>query len=298
MKKPSLRDLEAFREVARHANFSKAADHLGVSRSALSHIIKGLEQYLGAQLLRRTTRSVSLTSAGEHLLTGISPILSNLDQLLFNAGHDQSHLFGEIRINGSEWAIGYLFEEVIPIFSEHYPNIKLDCVCDGELSDIVEEGFDVGIRLWESVPKDMVAIPLGPKIRFVAVASPKYLKQYSTPKTPSELSKHRCIRQRLPSGKRYHWEFSKNDQSVAVDVPGHISLDNNNVMVKAATLGLGIAFVPECYAIDQIKAGNLISVLNDWRPEEPGFYVYFPRYRHMSNSLRVFLDVIKEHTTN
>jgi len=294
MKKPSLNDLEAFREVAHQRSFSKAADHLGVSRSALSHVIKGLEAYLGSQLLRRTTRSVSLTPAGEHLFSGLSPILSDLDKLLFETGHDKEHLFGEIRINGSESAIAYLLEKIVPTFREHYPSIKLDFVCDGELSDITQDGFDAGIRLGESLLKDMIAIPLGPKIRFIAVASPQYLNQYPAPITPIELNKHHCIRQRLPSGKRYHWEFFKDEQSVSVDVPGYISLDNNNLIVSAATQGMGVAFVPENYAKEQIASGNLIKVLEDWCPEEPGFHIYFPRYRHMSKSLRAFIDVIKE----
>lgn len=294
MKKPSLNDLEAFREVAHQRSFSKAADYLGVSRSALSHVIKGLEAYLGSQLLRRTTRSVSLTSAGEHLFLGLTPILNDLDRLLFETGHDKEHLFGEVRINGSESAIAYLLEHIVPKFREHYPSIKLDLVSDGELSDITKDGFDVGIRLGESLLKDMIAIPLGPKVRFIVVASPQYLNQYPTPIIPIELNQHHCIRQRLPSGKRYHWEFFKNGQSVSVDVPGDISLDNNNLMVNAAIQGMGIAFIPEHYAKEQIASGNLIEILEDWCPEETGFHIYFPRYRHMSKSLRAFVDVVKE----
>jgi DNA-binding transcriptional LysR family regulator len=295
MKKPSLNDLEAFREVANQRSFSKAADHLGVSRSALSHVIKGLEAYLGSQLLRRTTRSVSLTPAGQHLFSGLSPILRDLDQLLFDAGNGKEHLFGEVRINGSESAIAFLLEQVIPRFREHYPGIKLDLVSDGELSDIIEGGFDAGIRLGESLLKDMIAIPLGHKVRFIVVASPQYLQQYPAPITPSELNHHQCIRQRLPSGKRYHWEFFKNGQSVTLDVPGNISLDNNTLMVSAAAQGMGIAFVPENYAKAQIASGNLVKILEDWCPVEPGFHIYFPLYRHMSKSLRAFINVIKEY---
>lgn len=294
MKKPSLNELEVFREVAHQHSFSKAADQLGISRSAISHIIKGLEENLGSQLLRRTTRSVSLTPAGEHLLSGVSSILNELDELLFETGQDEQHLQGEIRINGSESAIAYLLEKIVPTFKQHYPNIKLDLVCDGKLSDIIAQGFDAGIRLGQAVPKDMIAIPMGPEIRFIAVASPQYLEKHPAPLTPNELHSHQCIRQRLPSGKRYHWEFYKNAQTIAVDVPGDISLDNNNLMVNAAVLGLGIAYVPQSYAEQQIKSGELEIILEDWCPKEAGFYVYFPRYRHMSSSLRVLLDLIKQ----
>ncbi|MGE4261061.1 LysR family transcriptional regulator [Shewanella sp.] len=293
MRKPSLTDLEAFREVAHLRSFSKAADHLGVSRSALSHLVKGLEAYFGSQLLRRTTRSVSLTPAGENLINGLSPILSDLEQLLLDTSNDKEHLFGEVRINGSESAIEYVLNSIVPPLRAQYPGIKLDLVSDGKLSDIVEHGFDAGIRLKDFVPQDMIAIPIGSKVRFIAVASPQYLEQFPPPKTPHELHKHHCIRQRLPSGKRYHWEFSRHGESLTIDVPGDISLDNSNLMVKAAIQGLGIAFVPESYAKDQIASGRLTIILDDWCPDEPGFHVYFPQYRHMSRSLRAFLDVVK-----
>ncbi|MBJ7537118.1 LysR substrate-binding domain-containing protein [Marinomonas transparens] len=202
-------------------------------------------------------------------------------------------MFGEVRINGSESAIEYVLNSIVPPLKDLYPGIKLDLVSDGKLSDIVEHGFDAGIRLKDFVPKDMIALPMGPKVRFIAVALPQYLKQYPSPTTPNELHKHHCIRQRLPSGKRYHWEFSKHGGSVTIDVSGDISLDNNNLMVKAAVQGLGIAFVPESLAKAQIASGTLTVILDDWCPEEPGLHVYFPQYRHMFRSLRAFLDVVK-----
>ena len=165
--------------IEKHFHFCKAADHLGTSRSALSHVIKGLEAYLGCQLLRRTTRSVYLTPTEEHLFSGLSPILSDLDQLLFDSGHDKEHLFREVRINGNESAIAYLLEQIVPIFRERYPSIKLDLISDGKLSDITQDGFDAGIRLGESLLKDMIAIPLGPEVWFIVVASPQYLNQYT-----------------------------------------------------------------------------------------------------------------------
>ncbi|WP_115720491.1 LysR family transcriptional regulator [Gallaecimonas mangrovi] len=294
MKQPSLDELTAFREIAQQRSFRKAADQLGVSRSALSHVMKGLEDKMGVQLLRRTTRSVSLTEAGDRLLSGLSPLLGGLEQLLFDVGHDQQHLFGEVRINGSEAAIAYLLDKVVPTFKQRYPGIGLDLVCNGQLIDIVAQQFDAGIRLGEAVPKDMVALPLGPKWRFIAVASAQYLASHPAPVVPEDLHHHHCIRQRLPSGKRYHWEFAKNGQAVAVDVPGQLSLDNNTLMVKAAAQGLGIAYVPEGYAHALLARGQLQMVLDDWCPLESGLYLYFPRYRHMAPGLRALVDVVKE----
>lgn len=293
MKKPSFDEMTAFCEVALQGSYSKAADHLGVSRSALSHVIKGLEKQVGAQLLRRTTRSVSLTEAGESLLGGLLPLLNEFEQLLADVSKDSENLQGEIRINGSEGAISYLLENVIPEFRLEYPSVHFDLVSDGHFIDIVEQKFDIGIRLGDAVQKDMIALPIGPLFRFITVASPKYLKDNGVPVSPHKLSEHKCIRQRLPSGKRYNWEFSKKGKTATIDVPGTISLNNNTLMVQAALQGLGIVYLPEAYAEKYILEGKLLRVLDDWCPADNGLFLYFPKYRHMSKSLRVFIDFIK-----
>ncbi|MFM0335374.1 LysR family transcriptional regulator [Paraburkholderia fungorum] len=293
MSKPTLNDLRAFMAVAEHRSFRRAADLLGITRSTLSHAMRGLEDSLGTRLLHRTTRSVSLTEAGERLLGRLGPLVDDLDATLEEVASAQGHPLGTLRINGSENAIRLLLQTVVPEFLARYPGVELDLVAEGRLVDIVEQGFDAGVRLGEAVPKDMVAVRLGPEMRFLAVASPEYLAIHPAPKVPDALLQHQCIRQRLPSGKRYRWEFLKRRQEVAIDVPGALTLDNNQLMVEAAIDGLGIAYVPEPYARVALSDGHLIAVLEDWCPLIPGLFLYFNGTRHMPTSLRAFIDMVR-----
>lgn len=280
--------------VAEHRSFRRAADLLGITRSSLSHIMRGLEDRLGARLLHRTTRSVSLTDTGERLLKRIDPLMSGLDAALEDVAGEQGRLTGELRINGSEGAIRLLLREIVSQFMARYPGITLDLVAEGKLVDIVGEGFDAGIRLGEAVPRDMIAVRLSPDMRFLAVASPDYLAAHPAPETPDDLARHQCLRQRLPSGKRYRWEFQKRAEEVAMDVPGSLTLDNTQLMVEAAQNGLGIAYVPEDYAQVALKEGRLKTVLDDWCPPIPGLFLYFSGNRHVPASLRALIDLVRE----
>ena len=293
MKRPTLADLRAFMAVAEHRSFRRAADLLGITRSSLSHAIRGLEEDLGAQLLHRTTRSVSLTEAGGRLLRRMDPLLQDLDAALEEVAGAHGQLQGQLRINGNEAAIRLLLQTVVPAFLTRHPGVELDLVTEGRLVDIVEQGFDAGIRLGEALPKDMVAVRLGPDLRFQAVASPGYLKLHPAPDVPDALAAHQCIRQRLPSSKRYRWEFSRQGQTMEVDVPGTLTLDNNQLMVEAAVDGLGIAYVPDTYARAALADGRLVAVLEDWCPAIPGLFLYFPRNRHVPAALRAFIDAIR-----
>lgn len=279
--------------VAEHRSFRRAADFLEIARPSLSHAIRGLEDRLGVRLFNRTTRSVALTEAGTRLLGRLDPLLHDLDAALEDITGEEGHLQGQLRINGNDIAIRLLLRTVVPEFRARHPGVELDLVAEGRLVDIVEQGFDAGIRLGEAVPKDMVAVPLGPDIRFLAVASPRYLAARPTPDVPGALSGHSCIRQRLPSGKRYRWEFSKRGQAIEIDVPGTLTLDNNPLMVEAAIDGLGIAYVPEPYAQSALDDGRLVTVLEDWCPRIPGLSLYFPGNRHVPASLRAFLDTLQ-----
>lgn len=294
MGKPTLATLKAFMAVAEHRSFRRAADLLGITRSSLSHAIRGLEDDVGTRLLHRTTRSVSLTEAGVHLLGRIGPLIGDLDAALEEVSGTQGNLQGQLRINGNEASIRLLLRTVVPEFLARYPGVSLDLSAEGRLVDVVEQGFDAGIRLGEAVPKDMIAVPLGPELRFLAVASPSYLAAHPAPEVPDALSRHRCIRQRLPSGKRYRWEFSKRGQVLEIDVPGALTLDNSQLMVDAAIEGLGIAYVPEIYAHAALRDGRLVTVLEDWCPPIPGLRLYFPGNRHVPASLRAFIDTIRE----
>lgn len=294
--KPTLADLRAFQAVAEHLSFRRAADLLGVTRSSLSHTLRSLEQRLGTRLLHRTTRSVSLTESGERLLLRLAPLLSDLEAALDDLAGPQGRILGKLRINGSEGAIRLLLQTVVPEFLARHDGVELDLVADGRLVDIVEQGFDAGIRLREAVALDMVAIPVGSDIRFLAVASPGYLRARPAPRTPDDLGQHRCIRQRLPSGKLYRWEFHKQGRDFAVDVPGVLTLDNSQLMVEAAADGLGIAYVPEPFARTGLDEGRLVCVLEDWCAPIPGLFLYYPNNRHVPAALRAFIEILREST--
>lgn len=298
MSRPSLNDLVAFAAVANHRSFRKAAETMGVSRSALSHTMSGLERRLGVSLLNRTTRSVSLTDAGARLLAHLGPVLEDLDTALDALADVRGTPQGTLRINANKSGATILLRDVIPHFMAEYPEVELDLVSEGRLVDIVEQGFDAGVRLLEAVPQDMVAVRFDGDVRFIAVASPTYLQGRNRPVTPDDLHSHRCIRQRLPSGKRYRWEFSRHGAEIAIDVPGFLSLDDNDLLVDAASRGLGIAYVPENSARQLIDAQSLVIVLEDWCPPIAGLALYYPRNRHVPSALRAFIDTLKRLSRN
>lgn len=259
--------------------------------------MRGLERGLGVRLLHRTTRSVSPTEAGEQLLARIRPVLGDLDAALDAVADARGQPSGTLRINGSESAIRLLLHTVVPRYLARYPEMSLDLVAEGRLVDIVEQGFDAGVRLGESLSPDMVAIPLGPDLRFLAVAAPGYLAGRKPIVTPDDLRAHHCIRQRLPSGKRYRWEFGKHGQEVTIDVPGVLTLDNSALLVEAAAAGMGIAYVPEGVARAWLDEGRLVSVLDTWCPMIPGLFLYYPGHRHVPAGLRAFIDEIRNTVT-
>lgn len=294
MIRPSLNDLAAFAAVAHHQSFRKAADIMGVSRSALSHAIIGLESKLELRLFHRTTRSVSLTQAGARLLARLDPVLQELDQALDTLSEERGTPSGSLRINANKSGARILLAGVVPRFLDLYPDVDLDLVSEGRLVDIVEQGFDAGIRLMEAVPKDMVAVKFGGDVRFIAVAAPSYFDGKTRPQTPEDLHGHCCLRQRLPSGKRYRWEFSRRETEIAIDVPGNLTLDDNDLLVEAAAAGRGIAYIPEYFARPLLTSGRLVTVLEDWCPPIPGLALYYPRSRHIPSPLRAFIDLLRQ----
>lgn len=293
MKRPSWNELLAVKTVAEQRSFSRAADLLGLKRSSLSHTIKALETSLGVQLFLRTTRSVALTDAGEMLMARLSPLLAEMDELLNDVSASAQQPYGTLRISASDTAIGLLLETVLPDFIQQKPGIEIDLVAQGQLVDIVEQGFDAGIRLVEDVPGDMIAIPLSGPLRFVTVASPGYLAGRPTISHPQDLMQHRCLRQRLPGGKRYHWEYQQGEVQFELDVPGSLTLNNSALMVEAAVAGLGIAYVPERYARRHLGDRQLVTLLDDWTVASAGIALYFPQHRHMPVALRLFVDRVK-----
>lgn len=291
---PTLSDLTAFVAIANQRSFRKAADELGVSPSSLSHLMRGLERDMGVRLLHRTTRSVALTEAGERLLMRLQPVLQELATVLDGVNDFRLRPTGTLRINSSESAARLLLQSAVPAYLARYPDVALDLVTENRLVDIVADGFDAGIRLAETVPQDMHAVPFGGRIRFLAVASPEYLLENGVPRTPDELGGHRCIRGRMPSGKLYRWDFEKHGQSLSIDPPGILTLDHLGLMIEAAAAGMGIAYIFELSARPWLEAGTLVPVLPDWAPTTAGLSLYYPGHRHMPLALRAFIDVLNE----
>jgi Transcriptional regulator len=291
--RPSLNDLSAFMAVATHRSFRRAADELGTAPSTLSHTVRALEERLGVRLLNRTTRSVSPTEAGAALLGRLHGVMNSLDEALDATAAFRGSIAGRVRVNAPRVIVGYLVREILPLMAERFPNVKLDLVAEGRLIDIVSAGFDAGVRLMETIPKDMIAVSFGKPVSFQCVASPTYLEQAGEPQLPDDLVRHRCIGHRLPSGKLYRWEFQRAGQEVVVETDGAVVLDDEDLMVEAAIKGLGIAYVVNWVAECPIAAGQLKPVLSSWMHGPERMAVYYPGHRAVPPALRAFLDTVK-----
>jgi DNA-binding transcriptional LysR family regulator len=292
MMRPSLNDLTAFVAVATHRSFRRAADELGTAPSTLSHAMRGLEDRLGVRLLNRTTRSVSPTEAGLELLSRLQAALSSLDEALNAVASFRGNVAGTVRINAPRAAATLLVRNILPRMAERFPDVTVDIVVEGRLIDIVSDGFDAGVRLIGSIPKDMIVVPLASPIQFVCVASPSYLDRLGEPETPEDLQRHRCICHRMPSGKLYRWEFERAGQELTINANGPVVLDDEDLMVEAAVQGLGIAYVANWVAEAAIAEGRLHRVLSAWMHEPERVAVYYPGHRAVPPALRAFLDVV------
>jgi len=291
--KPGLAELTAVLAVARQRNFRAAADDLGMSRSALSHAVSALERRIGVRLFNRTTRSVSLTEAGEQFVASISPALKQIEDAVIAATSRQATPSGALRINAS----GAAALQMWPIFEEYvrrYPAVALDVATTGRFVDIVREGFDAGVRLAESVPKDMIAIPIGPRQSFAVVGSAAYFRKYPKPKSPADLKGHRCIRMRLPNGSMGRWDFERRGERFLVDVDGILTLDEPALLHKAALAGLGLAYLNLWRVQSDIKRHRLVRVLDEWTAPFEGLCLYYPGRRHVPAPLRALIDLVKE----
>jgi DNA-binding transcriptional LysR family regulator len=282
----------AFLAVAAHRSFRSAASELNMTPSAISHSIKVLEQRLSVRLFNRTTRSVSLTEAGERLAAKLRPAMASIEEAIRELEGDSLIPSGTVRINASEGAIRLVLRPVLARFLREYPQVHLDIVSDGRLSDIVADGFDAGIRLAEAVPKDMVAIPVMGQVRFAAVASPEYLELRGYPVVPQDLHDHDCIRFRFESGAIYRWEFERQGIVERINASGPLTLTDQPLMVEAAIDGIGIAFVPDHLAADPLKDGRLKRVLEEWCPAYPGLCLYYSANRHVPSGLRALINML------
>ncbi|PRA27925.1 LysR family transcriptional regulator [Pseudomonas poae] len=294
MIRAGLPELTAFVAIAEQRSFSGAARMLGVSPSALSHSMRGLESRLELRLFNRTTRSVALTEAGEQLFQRVQPLLGELDCAVNDVTSERNTPSGLIRLSASESSFKLLIRDVMPQFLQDNPQIHIECVVDSRLVDIVADGFDAGIRLFDDVPRDMIAVRFGPDVRFAAVASPDYLSRHPAPHTPQDLKAHRCIRFRFASGTLFRWDLDHEGRSASVDVDGPMTLDNINLMVEAALAGVGIAWVPEHQVDEHLQAGRLVHVLPEWGPCYAGACLYYPANRHPPMALRMFVEAVRE----
>ncbi|MDZ5453078.1 LysR family transcriptional regulator [Labrys sp. ZIDIC5] len=293
LKSADLFALTVFLSVAAHRSFRAAAVELDVTPSAVSHSVKSLEQRLDVRLFNRTTRSVSLTDAGERLAAKLRPAVSSMAEALQVVDDFRETPSGTVRINSSEGAIRLVLLPVLARFARDYPQVHLDIVSDGRLSDVVADGFDAGIRLAEAVPQDMIAVRLTETARFAAVASPGYFATHGRPAVPQDLHRHACIRFRFDSGAIYRWEFERHGMTETINVTGPLTLTDQPLMVEAAILGIGIAFVPDHLVIDALADGRLERVLDDWCPAFPGLCLYYPGHRHVSAGLRALIAAIR-----
>ncbi len=294
MIRADLPELTSFIAIAEQRSFSAAARILGVSPSALSHSMRNLEARLEMRLFNRTTRSVALTEAGEQLLNGVRPLIADLANVVNEVTSSRATPSGSIRISASELSLRPLIRHVVPDFTRRYPQIHIEFVVDSTLQDIVGDGFDAGVRLFDDVPRDMIAVGFGPDLQFAAVASPEYLERYPLPQTPQDLKNHRCNRFRFTSGGLFRWDFKRGDQSASLDVEGGITLDNVNLMVEAALAGIGVSWVPLSLVAEHLQAGRLVQMLAEWSPTYSGLCLYYPANRHPPMALRLFVQAVRE----
>ncbi|NLS02748.1 LysR family transcriptional regulator [Rhizobium sp. P32RR-XVIII] len=290
----TLAELEAVVTVAARGGFRAAARELGISSSALSQQVAALEARLGVRLFNRTTRSVTLSSAGEQFVAEVTPALAAIRNAIDLTDEHRLEPSGTLRLNTSIGAARMILSPLVLEYLRRYPRMQVEIVTEGALVDINAQGFDAGLRLLESVPPDMISVPVSRFIRPAIVGSPGYSEEKSTPLVPADLQSHRCIRARMASGSIYRWEFEKRGEAFTMDVPGSLTLDESDLMLRAAREGAGLAYLNEWQVADDIAAGRLIQVLADWTPPYPGLCLYYPGRRHIPAKLRAFVDLIKE----
>ena len=294
MPRENYNDLLVFLTVARERSFTRAAAQLGVSQSALSHTINGLEARLGLRLLTRTTRNVAPTEAGERLFNELAPNFGDIDAAVANLSELRDKPSGTLRINTAEHAAITILWPVLRKLLPDYPDINVEVITDSTLTDIVAQRFDAGIRLGEQVAKNMIAMPIGPPMRMAVVGAPNYLASRPLVHTPRDLTGHDCINIRfLTHGGLYAWEFEQDGHALNVRVGGRLTFNNSRQIRTAALDGFGLACLPEDMVLADIAAGRLRRLLGNWCPPFPGYHLYYPSRRQHSPAFSLLLEALR-----
>jgi DNA-binding transcriptional LysR family regulator len=294
MKREDLIDMLWFMAVAEERSFTKAAARLGTSQSTLSHTIKRLETRMGLRLLTRTTRSVSPTEAGEKILRSLAPRISEIEQDIDAVLEVRDKPSGTVRITLSDHALeSVVWPKLQPVMKD-FPDIKIELNANDGFINIVEERFDAGVRLGESLDKDMIAVRISPDWRLVAVGSPAYFEANGFPQHPQELVSHKCINQRqIRSGRLYAWEFERDGRQLRVRVDGLLIFNSSRAQINAAVSGYGIAYLPENLVLDDLATGRLVQVLDEWSPFFQGYYLYYPSKRQNAPALSFVINALR-----
>ncbi|GHH50706.1 LysR family transcriptional regulator [[Pseudomonas] boreopolis] len=290
----TFNDVLAFVHVVREGSFTKASALLGVSPSALSHAVRGLESRLGVRLLTRTTRSIATTEAGERLFNSVAPRFEDIDAEVAAVKGLRDKPVGTIRITSAEHAATSVLWPKLSAVMRDYPDITVEISIDYTMGDIVSQRFDAGVRVGDQVANDMIAVRITPDLRMAVVGSPEYFATRSKPRSPHELTQHDCIRLRLPThGGFLPWDLGKDSQETKYPVSGQWVFNNSSSIVRAALAGHGLAYVPEDMVLEDIAAGRLVRVLKDWCSPYPGYHLYYPSRRQSSGALAVIVEALR-----
>lgn len=289
MERNQLNDLMTFAIIAREKSFTRAAAILGMSTSALSHAMRGLEARLGVRLLARTTRSVAPTEAGLRLLTSLTPALAEIEEGLLALGDWRDNPSGTVRLTTFAWVARKVLEPKLPAFLLAHPDVKVEVAIENGLTDIVAAGYDAGIRFGESVDKDMIAVRIGPDLRTIVVATPSYFERCPPPVSPYDLDRHNCISYRLASGGLLPWEFSQDGKLINVRTSGSFTGNEEGLVMAAVRAGVGLGYLMESDVAEDLAAGRLVQVLDDWCPSYPGCHLYHPSRRQSPPALRALI---------
>jgi DNA-binding transcriptional LysR family regulator len=292
MMRNDLSDLAAFAAIAEERGFTRASKRLGVSQSALSHAMKGLEKRLGMELLARNSRSVSPTAAGNSLLAGLAPALEQIERSLNEVQKRAVRPAGRIRLITPRVAVPMVLIPKLATFATEFPDIVLDITTSSDRVEIVSAGYDAGIQIGEYIQRDMIALRVSDDLRLAVFASPAYFQAHSIPRTPRDLKDHSCIAFRFSTGV-YRWEFEKGRKALTVNPKGTIMLDDSELVVEAALNGLGIGTALETSVAELIKQKRLVQVLKEWCPIFPGFYLYYPSRRNKPAALSALIQTLR-----